>query len=102
MYYIYMIRCKDESIYTGITTDIQRRMKEHAAKGKKCAKYTLNHDFKKIEIAWETNDRKQASKLEYHIKTLSRIKKEELIIKNNLDELLGTKIEAGEYKRRCI
>ena len=29
MYYIYMLRCKDDSIYTGITTDLDRRMKEH-------------------------------------------------------------------------
>ena len=32
MYYIYMLRCKDESIYTGITTDLQRRMQEHFSK----------------------------------------------------------------------
>lgn len=34
MYYIYMLRCKDNSIYTGITTDIARRMKEHLTKRK--------------------------------------------------------------------
>lgn len=34
MYYIYMLRCKDNSIYTGITTDLQRRIEEHITKGK--------------------------------------------------------------------
>lgn len=33
MYYVYMLRCKDNSIYTGITTDINRRMEEHFSKG---------------------------------------------------------------------
>ena len=33
MYYIYMLRCKDDSIYTGITTDLDRRMKEHFGAG---------------------------------------------------------------------
>lgn len=35
MYYIYMLRCKDDSIYTGITTDLDRRMKEHFGAGEK-------------------------------------------------------------------
>lgn len=48
MYYIYMLRCEDNSIYTGITTDINRRMKEHFSKNKKCAKYTLKHTAKKL------------------------------------------------------
>ena len=36
MYYIYMLRCKDNSIYTGITTNIENRMKEHFNKEKIC------------------------------------------------------------------
>ena len=40
MYYTYMIRCKDNTIYTGITTDVKRRMEEHFRKDKKCAKPT--------------------------------------------------------------
>ena len=37
MYYTYMLRCEDNSIYTGITTNIERRIKEHISKGKKSA-----------------------------------------------------------------
>ena len=54
MYYIYMLRCKDNSIYTGITVDIDRRMKEHFERDKKCAKYTLRHQAQKLEAVWET------------------------------------------------
>ncbi|MCI8833134.1 MAG: GIY-YIG nuclease family protein [Clostridia bacterium] len=97
-YYIYIIRCEDNSLYTGITTDLDRRMKEHLEKGKKGAKYTSSHNVKKIEIVWKTKDKIRASKLEYHIKTLKKIQKEELIedpIK--LNEFLSDKIEYQEY-----
>ena len=43
MYYTYMLRCTDDSIYTGITTDLKRRMDEHFTQGEKCAKYTKRH-----------------------------------------------------------
>ena len=49
MYYIYMLRCEDNSIYTGITTDIKRRMEEHFSKDDKCAKYTFRHTAKRLE-----------------------------------------------------
>jgi len=100
MYYVYMLRCKDNSIYTGITTNIERRMEEHFNKSKKCAKYTLNHSACRLEVAWETDDRKSASKLEYYIKSnLTKAQKEELIVKNNLTELLKDKIESEKYNK---
>ena len=43
MYYTYVIRCIDNSLYTGITNDLERRMNEHFKKTEKCAKYTLKH-----------------------------------------------------------
>lgn len=97
-YYIYMLRCEDESIYTGITTDVNRRMEEHFSKSGKCAKYTFRHNAKKLEKVFETTDRKLASKLEYNIKQLSKLKKETLIKKENLEEILGEKIESKLYK----
>lgn len=101
MYYVYMLRCVDNSIYTGITTDIKRRFEEHLNKDKKCAKYTMRHEVKKIESVWETEDKSLASKLEYHIKkSLSKEEKEELIKKNNLEELLGEKIDSCKYIRK--
>ena len=48
MYYVYMLRCTDNSLYTGITTDLERRMSEHFSKDKKCAKYTRRHNAKKM------------------------------------------------------
>lgn len=98
MYYIYMLRCKDNSIYTGITTDIERRMQEHFCKEKRCAKYTYTHDALNLEKVWQTDTKKLASKLEYHIKRLKKEKKENLILDNELlKTLFKEKIEYEKY-----
>ena len=69
MYYVYMLRCKDNSLYTGITTDIRRRYQEHLNQGKKSAKYTRVHGVLQIEAYWSCQDRRVASQLEYWLKT---------------------------------
>lgn len=98
MYYTYMIRCSDNSIYTGITTDLKRRTNEHINKTDKCAKYTKNHNADKLEMAWKTENRVLASKLEYRIKKLTKKQKEELILNPyNLEEYFFEKIETEKY-----
>ena len=100
MYYTYMLRCKDNSLYTGITTDIERRLQEHKEKGDKTDKYTKRHEALKMEIAWKSESRVLASKLEYWIKTLPKSEKEELI-KNSkkLKIFLSEKVDVNEYKK---
>lgn len=100
MYYTYILRCKDNSLYTGITTDLERRLKEHKEKGEKTAKYTLRHEAVKMEIAWESENRVLASKLEFNIKKLTKKQKEELI-KNPqlLREFFGDKIQSELYSK---
>ena len=87
-YYIYMIECANKSLYTGITTDIDRRFDEHKEK-KVGAKYTKAFKPKRIVAVWKTivseNARSIASKIEYKIKTLKRLEKEQLI--NNIKTL---------------
>lgn len=80
MFFVYMIRCEDNSLYTGITTDVLRRYREHISQGKKCAKYTLSHKAVSIEAAWNAGrSRSEASRAELFIKKLSKEKKELLI-----------------------
>ncbi len=98
MYYIYMLRCEDNSIYTGITTNVEHRMEEHFSKVN-CAKYTYSHTAKKLEGVWQTENRVLASKLEYRIKKLTKAQKEQLIVKNNLEELWNEKLECDKYNR---
>lgn len=100
MYYTYIIRCVDNSLYTGITKDLERRMKEHFNKTEKCAKYTLKHTPQKVEAVWKSESRSIASKLEFHIKKLRKDKKE-LLIKDEsrLKDFLDNKIDVSMYER---
>lgn len=99
MYYTYMLRCDDNSIYTGITTNLERRMKEHFNRTEKCAKYTLIHKAKSLEFAWKSESKQTASKLEYHIKRLTKREKEQLISKEKeLKDIFNERINPNEYK----
>lgn len=99
MYYIYMLRCEDNSIYTGIAKDLEKRLEEHFSKDTKCAKYTKSHKAKKLEIAWQTQNKSLASKLEYAIKkNLTKVQKEKMIENSSLlEEYLKEKIEIENY-----
>ena len=77
-WYVYIVECADGSLYTGITTDVNRRLLEHNYSFK-AAKYTRSR--RPVRMIWtkEVADRSEASKEEYRIKRLSRKKKLELI-----------------------
>ena len=98
MYYTYMIRCKDNSIYTGITKSIERRWQEHLERGKKCAKYTKNHPVKKIEAVWQTDSRTLASKLEFYIKKLKKEEKESLLQNKKLNDFFEEILPCNDYQ----
>ncbi len=77
MYCLYIIRCSDGTLYTGITTDVEKRFNEHlSGKG---AKYTKSHKPEKIEFVRTLGTKSDALKAEYKIKKLKRNEKEELI-----------------------
>ncbi len=101
MYYTYIIRCTDDSLYTGITTDVKRRFKEHISQNEKSAKYTRTHKAIKIEAVWQSKDRISASRLEYQIKRLTKNQKENLI-KNNDFSVFKDKIKSYDYKVKSV
>lgn len=80
MYYVYILRMDDNSLYTGITTDIKRRYMEHKTKSPRAAAYTKSRNVVSLEAVWEVENRSEASKLEYRIKQLSKSQKEEVIL----------------------
>lgn len=80
MYYTYMLRCQDNTIYTGMTTDPIRRWQEHRAGGDKAAKYTRSHKAGQMIALWQSDSRSLAAKLEYFIKTLTKAQKEALAV----------------------
>ena len=76
-HYIYVLECSDGSLYTGYTTDVQRRLDEHnSGQGAKQARGRLPVKLRHQE-AFES--RSLAQKREYQIKQLPRSQKEELI-----------------------
>ena len=66
MWWVYIIKCSDESFYTGITTNLERRILEHND-SKKGAKYTRNRRPVNLIYSESHPDRSTASKREYHI-----------------------------------
>ena len=73
LYLIYLLKCSDDSLYCGITTDVKRRFKEHqAGKG---GNYTRSHGAVKMVYIEKCKDRSTALKREAVIKRLSRAEK---------------------------
>ena len=99
MYYTYMIRCEDNSLYTGMTSDLEKRINEHISKGKNGAKYTKSHNAVKLEIAWESKEKSLACKLEYQIKTLNKKQKESLIKGEKLSTYIKGKVDCRRYRK---
>ena len=77
MYHLYILKCADGSLYTGITTDLARRFNEH--KNKKDGHHTSAHKVLKIAYSEEYPDRSSASKREAEVKGWPKWKKLELI-----------------------
>ncbi len=75
---VYMVRCSDHTLYTGITTDLTKRLAEHnhSTKG---AKYTRGRRPVSLVYSEEQPSRSLASSREYAIKRLRKKEKEELI-----------------------
>tara|TARA_B100001173_G_scaffold170715_1_gene147557 strand:- start:273 stop:581 length:309 start_codon:yes stop_codon:yes gene_type:complete len=80
-WYVYILKCSDDTYYTGITKNIKRRIHEHEIN--KGAKYTKGRGPFSLVYQYKCKDRKEASQKEYAIKKLSLIKKEALIADNN-------------------
>jgi len=83
-YYCYILRCKDNSLYTGYTTEIERRVWEHN-NSEKGAKYTKIRRPCILVYFEEYNTKSEALKREYYIKKLSKAEKEKLIINCSFD-----------------
>ncbi len=83
MYYVYIVQCADDTLYTGIATDLTRRIEEHNS-SEKGAKYTRVRRPVVLMYTEEFPNRSLASKREYEIKKkMNRIQKLELIDRNS-------------------
>ena len=101
-YYIYIILCENNVLYTGVTTDYKRRFMEHSGESgdKKGAKFTKSHIPIKIVALWKTDNRSNAQKLESRIKKLSHDEKEELINdRKYFKKVFNDELEISIYRR---
>ena len=79
MWFVYLVRCSDQSLYTGITNNIERRLKQHNGLLAGGARYTAARRPVTLVYQEQATDRSQASKREYQLRKLSRDKKIQLI-----------------------
>ncbi len=77
-YSLYIVRCSDGSLYTGIATDVGRRIREHE-QGTRGARYLRGKGPLTLEFSAALGDRGTAQQLEYRVKRLERGQKEALI-----------------------
>ena len=80
MYHVYILLCSDETLYTGVTTDIARRFAEH--KEGRGARYTRAHGAKRMLYSERKRNRSTAQAREAEIKKMSRAEKIRLITVN--------------------
>lgn len=96
-YYIYIVRCTDNSHYTGIAAHLCHRMREHVEKLSGCARYTRSHPVVALDGLWRTEDRQKAARLEYAIKKLPKEKKLRLMEHPELLGMLLPQLAAEDY-----
>ena len=102
-YFVYMLRCRGDVCYTGLTTDVVRRYRLHASG--KGAKFTRSHPPEAIAAVWWCEDKVAAARVEYAIKKhLTRPEKESLIaapesIVERLSQLADLTIEVVDITK---
>ena len=81
-WFVYVVRCADNSLYCGITTDVTRRVGEHNT-SPKGAKYTQSRRPVKLVKSWCVDTRSDAAKAELRFKALSKTEKEKIVSKGD-------------------
>ncbi len=101
MSYVYILKCDDDSYYTGISSSFKRRIREHYFKTRASAKYMRSHNIKELSAVWEAPTYSCAARLEYYIKKkLTHLEKMRLIEeKSAFDSLIPQELQQFSYKR---
>lgn len=83
-WFIYILRCADGTLYTGIAKDIEKRLAEHNSGGKTAAKYTRSRTPVTLVYSEKADSHSAAAKREYEIKQLRKGLKELLISESKI------------------
>ena len=94
-YSLYIVRCNSGTLYTGIATDVTKRLEEHRS-GRRGAKYLRGRGPIELVFTEVAGDRARASQLEYRVKKLPRSQKLALIDgRRDLADLLTNQVLGG-------
>ena len=94
-WYVYLVRCGDGTLYTGIATDVSRRLEEHRGGEGKGAKYLRGRGPLQLVLEKTVGARGVALSVESRIKKLRRAQKEELIVRDGMIEKMIVQISGG-------
>jgi putative endonuclease len=78
-WYLYLIRCRDGTLYTGISTDVDRRFNQHQSAGNAGSKYLKGKGPLSLVFQEKLGSRSLALKVERRVKSMSKARKEKLI-----------------------
>jgi len=81
---VYLVRCANNSLYCGISNDVERRFREHQKMGKKTAKYLRGKGPLQLVFKQIIGTRSLASQVEVIIKKLQKTEKEEIVLQQDL------------------
>lgn len=96
LWYLYLIRTADNALYTGITTDVARRYRQHqTGKG---AKALRGKSGLMLVFAAQVGDRSLALRIEYHIKQLTKHQKKHLVSEREASEALLSSLQMPVLK----
>lgn len=95
-WHVYLIRCGDGTLYTGVATDVSRRLEEHRRGEGKGAKYLRGRGPLELVLERTVGPRGVALSVESRIKRLRRARKEELIARNETIDELIVRVTSGD------
>ena len=92
-WYLYLIRCRDESLYTGISTDVNRRFHQHQGEGNAGSKYLKGRGPLTLVFQKRLGNKTLALKVEGKVKKLSKGRKENLVeVPGRIKEIMKGKV----------
>ena len=95
-WYLYLIRCRDSSLYTGISTDVNRRFSQHQKEGRGGSKYLKGRGPLVLVFQAKVGAKGMALKVENIVKRLSKDKKETLLLNNHHLKDIIDKIKSAD------
>ena len=98
LWFVYIVRCADDSLYTGIAKDVERRVSEHNSTGRLGANYTRARRPVALVYAEAAESRSAAARREHEIKQLTRQRKDELLKAGRMPGLTQNARTNGETK----